>query len=88
MSLGPVPTRLSITRQGGETTASWRAWFESLYAWTAPLGTNGATSARPITSQSVPLYVGQSYFDATLGKPVWIKSLNPTVWVDATGAAV
>jgi hypothetical protein len=88
MSLGPVPTRVSLTQKGEDTSATWRAWFESLYAWVAPLGNNGATSARPVSSAAVPLYIGQNYFDATLGKPVWIKSLNPTVWVDATGAPV
>jgi hypothetical protein len=28
------------------------------------------------------------YFDTTLALPVFVKSLNPTVWVNAAGAIV
>lgn len=42
----------------------------------------GTTAQRP-TSTSV---VGQCYFDITLGKPVWKKTV--TVWCDATGTTV
>jgi len=51
------------------------------------LGTSGAsivsgtTAARP----SPPAFVGQAYFDTTLGFTVWAKQLLPTVWVDAAG---
>lgn len=41
---------------------------------------SGATAARP----SSPAFVGQSFFDTTLGKPVF---WNGTGWVDATGAS-
>lgn len=41
----------------------------------------GVTADRPATR----LVVGQSYFDTTLGKPIWWKG---AVWVDATGATV
>ena len=41
----------------------------------------GATAARP-TAQ---LAVGQTYFDTTLGKPVWWRG---AVWVDAAGNVV
>lgn len=32
--------------------------------------------------------IGQHMFDTTLGLPIWCKSLNPVVWVDASGTAV
>lgn len=41
----------------------------------------GSTGARPTTQRTT----GQTYFDTTLGKPVWF---NGTVWVDATGTPV
>lgn len=41
---------------------------------------NGTTSNRPTGS-----VLGQSYFDTTLGKPVW---WNGTSFVDATGTTV
>lgn len=40
----------------------------------------GPTSERP----SAPVTF-QSYFDTTLGKPIWYEGIN---WVDATGAIV
>jgi hypothetical protein len=38
----------------------------------------GATGSRP----KAQLTIGQTYFDTTLGKPVWWRG---SVWVDATG---
>ena len=45
----------------------------------------GTTAHRPVRP-----YVGQQYFDATLGRPVWAKSVNSAgaVWVDASGVTV
>lgn len=45
---------------------------------------SGTTANRPTTG----LWVGRTYFDTTLNKPIWAKTVTPTVWVDATGAAV
>jgi hypothetical protein len=44
----------------------------------------GTTGARP-TSPAIGLYVGFTYYDTTLGKPIW---WNGTVWKDATGSTV
>jgi hypothetical protein len=88
MSLGPVPLGQDITAKGGATASPWRAWLQALFTMTAPLGTNGTTAQRPVPSQQVPLYIGQMYFDTTLGYPVFVKSLNPTVWVNGAGGVV
>ena len=42
---------------------------------------SGSTSGRP-----EDVVVGSSYFDETLGKPIWVKSIDPIVWVDASGS--
>lgn len=86
MSVGPAPLSGPITDK--QVTPIWRAWFSNLFIFVQALGTNGATVNRPVATTTVPLWVGQPYFDQTLGKPIWIKSLNPTVWVDATGTPV
>lgn len=49
----------------------------------SPLPAAGATSARP-----TQVFVGQMFLDTTLSKPIWVKSLGPVVWIDATGATV
>jgi hypothetical protein len=43
---------------------------------------SGTTAQRPTSL----LWVGRTYFDTTLGYPVWLLSTGPDVWVDATGA--
>lgn len=45
-------------------------------------------SAYTTATRPAAPFVGQGTFDTTLGKPIWCKSLNPVVWVDATGTAV
>lgn len=59
-------------------------WFQQLQA-TVNWNFNAArtTAKRPTN----PI-IGQHLFDTSLSKPIWCKSLNPVVWVDATGAAV
>ena len=44
---------------------------------------SGTTAQRPSAS-----YIGQPYFDTTLGYQINAKSLAPTVWVNATGVQV
>jgi hypothetical protein len=44
---------------------------------------SGATGNRPL-----PRYVGQQFFDTTLNKPIYVKTISPTVWVDANGTTV
>lgn len=44
---------------------------------------SGTTANRP----SAPR-VGATYFDSTLGIPIWCKSLGPDVWVNASGVPV
>lgn len=48
---------------------------------------NGSTSARP-TDEMLGRYIGMPYFDLTLGKPVFLLSINPDVWVDGAGVVV
>lgn len=87
MSVSPVPTDTRIS-DNGTLTRTWQAWFSSVYFWLRPIGASGTTTNRPVASGSIPLYIGQTYFDTTLEKPIWLKSLNPTVWCDATGSTV
>ena len=44
---------------------------------------SGTTLQRP-----VPTYIGQSYFDTTLGFQINCKQLSPVIWVAASGVSV
>lgn len=45
---------------------------------------SGPTSSRPVP----PSFIGQFYFDTTLGFPIWVSQISPTVWVDSAGVSV
>jgi hypothetical protein len=88
MSLAPPPTASDPTEKGGKLTMAWLSWFSRLFAIASTVASSGTTAQRPIATNQIPLMIGQSFFDTTLGLPVWVKSLNPTVWVNSAGAPV
>lgn len=89
MSLSPLPSSIgAVVDKIGRLVSDWRSWIESVNYWLRPIGQSGTTTARPVDGTQIPLYIGQTYFDTTLNKPIWVKSRNPTVWIDATGAVV
>jgi len=65
----------------GHLTAAWAGWFSTIHKIGQASSASGPTTARP----TVNLYIGQPFFDATLGYLVNVKSLNPTVWVNGAG---
>lgn len=84
MSLSALPATDIITQKGDKLPAVWQVWFGSLQQWLGPQGNTGTTAARPTKG----LYVGLSYFDTTLGYPVFVKQAKPPIWVNATGGVV
>jgi hypothetical protein len=74
-----------VVKEQSFTDFSWQAWFRLLPARAYPLGISATdtTANRPVGSS-----IGQFYFDQSLGIPIWIKSLSPTVWVNASGGVV
>lgn len=88
MSISPIPSDPQIAyASSGRVTLPWQTWWESIAFWLSPVGASGSTTDRPVASARRPLYIGQGYFDTTLGYPVYVQSLNPTVWVDGSGTA-
>jgi hypothetical protein len=68
-----------------EIVGAYRRWTGAVsLVVNQNLGMSGGTGARP----TMNLQVGLRFFDTTLGKPIFLKSVSPVVWVDATGAAV
>ena len=67
------------------TQAVWAGWFSTIQNLLYATSSSGPTSMRPTTR----LYVGQFWFDTTLGYPVWLKTAgSPAVWVNASGTPV
>lgn len=76
----PAPVRTPIK----DLPREWQDWFHSIRAHVLDITVlAGPTAQRPTKG----LWVGKSYFDTTLNKPVWLKTVSPVAWVDATGAA-
>jgi hypothetical protein len=63
----------------------WASWFQQLFNVVTTIDQAGTTANRPV----VNLFVGQQYFDTTLGKPIFLKSHagGVSVWVLADGTA-
>jgi hypothetical protein len=86
--INPIPTTPIIVDETRSLTPLYQAFFSSIHDWLGPVGLSGTTAQRPVNTPQNRLYVGQMYFDASLGVPVFVRSLNPTVWVNAAGAVV
>jgi hypothetical protein len=61
------------------------AWLEQLARIVNAGVGSGTTANRPTTF----VWLGRSYWDEDLDKPVYVKSVGPpVVWVDGAGASV
>jgi hypothetical protein len=73
----------------GRLNPEWEAWFSDARRYLPAIGASGTTGNRPVNgAASIQLYVGQPYFDTTLGYIIHVRSLNPTVWVNGAGTPV
>ena len=77
----PIESKITLV---AAITPAWSAWFQRLWALVSTLDSSGTTANRPTKN----LFVGRFYFDTTLGYAVWLKSVNPIVWVDSGGFSV
>lgn len=83
--LGGLPGPPIADSTGSRFTAAWAGWFAIVQNILQATSSSGPTANRPVTNT----YVGQFWFDTTLGYPVWVKTPGAApVWVNATGAAV
>lgn len=71
---------------GADLTAEWKQYLSRVDKAVFASESYGPTANRPTKG----VQLGQFYFDATLGYPVWAKTFDSTgvTWVDATGATV
>lgn len=77
------PSNTPVVGDDKLATVAWQQVFTRWHRIILAAQESGTTANRPTSL----LWVGRMYFDTTLGKPVWLKTVNPIGWVDATGAA-
>jgi hypothetical protein len=66
------------------TDSRWIEWISLAHVFLFSVQESGPSTNRPPKR----LWIGRRYFDTTLGLPVYVKSVKPTVWVNAAGAVV
>lgn len=86
--LNQLPVTDRIVNPGGQATVEFRQWIQAVTWLIQAQQRSGATADRPRAGVVGVRWVGMSYFDTDLGKPVYLKSANPDVWVDADGGVV
>lgn len=63
---------------------TWMQWFSTAHNYILSIPQSGTTANRPASM----LWIGRQYFDTDLGIPVYVSAVNPTVWVNSSGAPV
>lgn len=76
-----LPSNSPLTDPKGTASVPFLQWLSRTHTIVAAVISSGTTANRPTKN----LWNGRTYFDTTLGKPIWYYG---TGWVDATGAAV
>jgi len=79
----PPPTQNSFD-ESGQPVKAWTQFMLLISRLLSGLTESGTTAQRPTKD----LYVARMYYDLTLNKPIWVNSINPTVWKDAAGTTV
>lgn len=83
MKQPPISTPV-VDIKTGMIAVQWSMWIANLWSLANSVDGSGITADRPTSG----LFAGRAYFDTTLGKPIWLKSVRPTVWVDGAGTSV
>ena len=80
MSIATPPPLQEPFDKDGRSSDAWNEWAQSMYTVTNTLEQSGTTANRPAQK-----FIGQPYFDTTLGYMIWA---NGSVWKDASGNTV
>ena len=81
MSNFDFPGSAQVVGEDRFMTVAWGQWFTRVQAIVSSAQQSGITADRPTSV----LWVGRRYMDTTLGKPVYVRGIRPTVWVDGVG---
>lgn len=76
------PSGSPLVDSSGNSTPVWANTFSRWHSIIVSVQQSGVTANRPTSV----LWIGRRFFDTTLGKPVYVKSVKPTIWVDGVGA--
>ena len=75
------PDNAALVGDDKMATQPWSSVFSRWHTIIVSAQQSGTTAQRP----TKVLWIGRRFFDTTLGKPVYLKSVGPVVWVDGVG---
>jgi len=78
------PPLLQLSDKNGAASQPYASWLQQAFTILFSQQQSGTTAQRPTTG----LWVGRRYYDTTLGYPVYVNSVSPTVWHNSAGAVV
>jgi hypothetical protein len=84
MKLG-LPDSGPLVDANGNLTKTGLAFMSSVADFISLRFGAGPTTERP--TEQLEIGVTQ-FYDTTVGKMLWVKSVKPTVWMDALGTVV
>lgn len=77
------PSGSPIVDDAGRVSKAWDALFTRWQRVLSAIVDKGTTAQRPTTN----LWIGRTFYDTTLGAPVYLQSYPPAVWVPFGGGA-
>lgn len=63
---------------------TWAQWISWVHQTVSAMRQSGPTADRP----TKVLWIGRSFYDTTINKPIYVSAVKPTVWRDAAGTIV
>lgn len=83
MSAFDYPSNVKVLDDRGIVSTPWNQLFTRWQLLISAIPQSGPTASRPTSG----LWIGRQFWDTTLGRPVYVKSVLPTVWADVSGSA-
>ena len=83
--ISPPPTGEPFDDANGQPSRPWYEWTINIFRSARKYRGVGTTAGRPVNG----LEVGDWYYDTTLGYPVWVHQISPSIiWHNGAGASV
>ena len=76
-----IPYNSVVVDEKQNISVPWSSWVQRVHNIALSAQQSGVTADRPTSL----LWIGRRFFDTTIGKPVYLLSINPSVWVDGAG---
>lgn len=79
-----APTNRQLLTADGNIDRDWYLFFSYLGNTLEQITRSGTSAQRPTER----VFIGMPFYDITLNKDIYVRSVSPIVWRDSTGTAV